>query len=107
MFAAFAITLLIIVAMVIAWHIAFPLLGGIIAIGAGLWAIIIAAIVVMCAAILGMFVATGIGVVLIGIIAFVFTLVTIILFPILFPVLLPLFIILLFISIFTRNKKIK
>ncbi len=104
MFAAFAITLLIIVAMVVAWHIAFPLLGGIIAIGAGLWAIIVGVVVVMCAAILGMFVATGIGVVLLGVLAFIFTLVAIILFPILFPIILPLFIILLFISIFMRKK---
>lgn len=107
MLSAFGITLLIIVSLVVAWHIAFPLLGGVIAIGAGLWALIVGSVVVMCGLILGLFVATGVGVILLGVAAFIFTLLAIILFPILFPILLPIFITILFISYFTRKKKNK
>ncbi len=107
MLKVFFVTLAVLIALVIGWHLAFFLLGGIIAVTAATWGIIVASVVGFCAAILAIFVVTGIGIFVLGSLAAVWTIIAIILFPILFPILAPLFIILLFIAYFRRKQVIK
>lgn len=96
-----------ILALVVGWHILFAILGGAIAIGAGIWTMAVIGVVVFCIAILVVFFLTGFAGIILGIIFAIWTLVAIIAFPILFPILLPLFIIYAFVSYMRRKKNIK
>ncbi len=100
----FTITLIILLALVIGWHIAFFLLGGIIAITAVTWGVIVGSIVAFCAAVMAIFVFAGIGVFVLGSVAAVWSVIAIVLFPVLFPVLAPLFVLLLFLCYFRRRQ---
>lgn len=96
--------LILILSLVIGWHVIFALVGGTILIGAGIWATVVISVVLFSAGTLFIFLFTGIGVLIIGMIFAFWTLVAIILFPILFPILLPLFIIFGFIAYMRRRQ---
>lgn len=98
--------LLLALGVIIGWHLFFPLLvGGIVAITAAAWGILVASVVIFCVAILLVFIFTGIGAFILGIFAFIWMVLAIIFFPILFPILFPLFILFLVVSYFLRRKK--
>src|SRR3989338_7201452 len=99
--AIIAIAVLVILGVILGWH---WLFAGVIAVTATVWAIVIASIAMFCVGILLLFILTGLGVFMIGLIGFIWTILAIILFPIVFPILVPLFIILLFIS-FIRDRQ--
>ncbi len=112
MLKAFFLTLMIVLVLVIGSHLFFPTLaaviaGGIIAFTAQAWAILVASVVIFCVAVMLLFILTGTGFLILGIGAFVWTLLAIILFPVIFPIIVPLFIIFLFLSYFFRRQKRK
>jgi len=104
MIKALLFTLLALVVVIIGWHLFFPFLGALIVFTAGAWAALIVSVVILCVAILLAFVFAGAGIFIFGIIAFIWVILAITLFPIIFPVVAPLFIIFLFISYFCRKK---
>lgn len=75
--------------LLVAWHLLFPLLGISIVISESLLGIAIASIVLMCIATLLFFIFTGIGIIILWVGMFIWTLLAIALFPLLFPVLVP------------------
>lgn len=95
----------IILAVVLGWHILFALLGGVIAVSAIIWVMVIISIVIFCIVVLLAFIFTGFIGLGIGVIFTLWTIVTIIFFPLLFPVLLPLFIIYAFITYIRRRQQ--
>ena len=97
------ITLLLLLALVIGWHILLPLLGGAVALGAISFVFLSVFITGLCIAILLAFLFSGIGIFILGIFAFVGTIAAIVFFPIMFPILIPLFIIFLFVSYHRRK----
>lgn len=101
--AIWAIILLLV--LVIGWHLAVAILGGIIVITAAPWLLIIASIVAFSIGILLLFFFTGIGIFILLGLGFIWLLLAIILFPIMFPILIPLFIIMLFVSFIRRRQK--
>lgn len=101
--AVIAIALLVILGVILGWHFLFA---GAIAVTATVWAIVIASVVLFCIGVLSLFILTGIGVFLIGLLGFIWAILAIALFPIVFPILVPLLIVLLFIS-YIRNKQKK
>lgn len=105
MFRAFLFTLFIILALVIGWHLIFPIMGGVIAITATIWFALLASIVVFCIAVMMLFALTGFGIVAICVFFAVWTGVAVVLFPVIFPILLPLFIIFLFVAIYRKVKR--
>lgn len=107
MMRALGITILVIFGILLGWFFFFPMLGGIIALTAQAWAILITSVIVFCVAVMLVFVITSSGLLILGIGAFVWTLLAIALFPIIFPVLAPLFIILLFLAYIVRRQKRK
>lgn len=98
------LTIIILLALVIGWHLIFPILGGVIAITATAWLVIVASIVAFCIAILLLFILTGAGIFILAIFALIWIIVAVVLFPILFPILVPLFILFLFISYLRRRQ---
>ena len=92
---------------IISWHVFIALLGGAFVIGATAWGVVVGTVFAMCIGILLLFLVTGIGILLLGLIAAVWTVVAIALFPVLFPILAPIFIIFLVISYFCRKKETK
>lgn len=100
------LTLLLIAALILGWHVFFPLLGGAIVIGGIVWFFLIGSIVAFCLAILLIFVITGAGLIILGSLALIWTLLAVLFFPVLFPILLPLFIILLILAYWRRKRKI-
>jgi hypothetical protein len=101
---AILITLLVMLILVIAGHIILPLFGITIAITAGVWSVAIATIVLLCVATLLFFVFTGIGIVILGIFAFAWTIGAIILFPLLFPIVIPVLVLMLMIGLIARKR---
>jgi hypothetical protein len=101
---AFLTAIIILLALVIGWHLAFPIFGGIIAITATVWVLLVASVVVFSVAILLALMFTGGGIFILSLIAFIWIILAIIFFPILFPIIAPLFIILLFVSYFRRKQ---
>lgn len=99
------ISILILLALVIGWHLLFPLMGGVIAITAAAWFVIVGSIAAFCIGILLLFVFTGIGIFIMGLLALIGTIAAIIFFPLLFPILLPLFIVFLFVSYIRRRHQ--
>jgi len=106
MFAGIIIAIIFVFALVLSWHLIFPIMGGVVAIGAAAWMMITLAIAAVCAAILLVFIFSGIGLLLFGIGVFIAIIIAITFFPVLFPVLLPLFILFLIIG-YIRNKHLK
>ncbi|MEK6730803.1 MAG: hypothetical protein AABY34_01280 [Pseudomonadota bacterium] len=64
---------------------------------------LVAGTVIFCVAVLLLFILTGIGALILGIIFFVWTVIAIILFPIFFPILLPLFLVFVFFSLMRKK----
>ncbi|CAN5470569.1 hypothetical protein BH10PSE19_BH10PSE19_02400 [soil metagenome] len=89
----------------IGWFVWFPLVGGVIVITAAMFVPLAIFVVMLCMAILLVFLATGVGIFVLGAGAFVWTLAAIILFPIFFPVMVPIFIVFLFICYFLSRKR--
>lgn len=98
-------TLLLMLVLVAAWHLLLPLMGISMAITASVWGIAIATVVMLCIATLLFFVFTGIGIFILGIFVFVWTILAIALFPLLFPVLIPVLLLMLVVAIISRNKR--
>lgn len=96
--------LIIILALIGAWHVLLPLLGGVVVVTAGLWGFAVASVIVFCVGILLLFLLTGIAGFLIVVLGGVWTVVAIALFPVLLPLMLPLLIILAFIS-YARGRQ--
>lgn len=107
MFGSFLLIILLLLAVIVGWHIIFPILGGVIAISAIVWFLIVGSILAFCFAIMLLFVLTGTGVFVLAFLALVWTVLAIVLFPILFPILLPLFVLILIISYFRRKQNEK
>lgn len=106
MSAGIVLLLLLSLGIIVGWHFFFPLLvGGVIAITAATWGILVASVVIFCTAILLVFIFAGAGAFILGIFAFVWLVLAVILFPIIFPIVFPLFVLLLIISYFVRRRK--
>lgn len=95
---------LLIIVLAIGGHFLFPLVGAAVAISAGLWAVIITSVALFGIAIILLFVFSGIGIVIVGILSFVLAITAIVLFPVLFPILLPLLILLAFVGYMRRKQ---
>lgn len=98
------IALLAMVALIIAWHIVFPLLGMSIGITADVLAIAIGAIIMICVTSLLFFVFTGIGIIIFGVVVFIFALLASLLFPLLFPIIMPMLLVMLVIWLLVSRK---
>jgi hypothetical protein len=70
----------------------------------GVWGLILAVMILFCVAILLAFVLAGVGLIVLGCLAFVALVLAAIAFPFLLPILIPLFIVWLFCSIARRSK---
>jgi len=70
----------------------------------GVWGLILAVIILFCVAILLAFVLAGVGLIVLGCLAFVALIFAAVAFPFLLPILIPLFIVWLFCSIARRSK---
>ena len=105
MLRALLITLLIIFAVIIGWHVFFPILGGLIAISAIIWLILLGGIGAFCIAVSLLFILGSGGAIVLGIIFGIWTIIAIALFPVIFPILLPLFIIFLFINYARKRSR--
>lgn len=70
----------------------------------GVWGLILAVIILFCVAILLAFVLAGVGLIVLGCLAFVALILAAIAFPFLLPILIPLFIVWLFCSIARGSK---
>ena len=103
--AVILISLVIMLALVIAFHLLLPLLGISIALSAGIWGVAVASIVLMCVATLLFFIFTGIGIIILGVFVFIWTILAIVFFPLLFPVLIPILLLMFVIGLMMRNKK--
>lgn len=104
MFRSLAIALFILLLLIIGGHIALALFTGTAVIGFGVWGLLVASVFFFSLSILLLFILTWAGAIVIGIIAAIWTVVAIFLFPILLPVLLPLLIILFFVSYIRRKQ---
>lgn len=104
MFRSLAIALFILLLLIIGGHIALALFTGAAVIGFGVWGLLVASVFFFSLSILLLFILTWAGAIVIGIIAAIWTIVAIILFPVLLPVLLPLLIILFFVSYIRRKQ---
>ena len=105
MLATLIMSILILLVLVVGWHLLFPLMGGVIAITATAWLVIVGSIAAFCIGILLLFIFTGVGIFIMGLLALIGTVVAIVLFPILFPILLPLFVVFLFVSYIRRRHQ--
>jgi len=98
------IALLSILILVAAWHIFFPMLGVVVAVGAGAWSILVGTVVFLSVAVLLFFLLTGVGILILSIFSFIWVVFAITLFPFLFPLFLPLLVIVLFIAYVRRRS---
>ena len=92
---------------VIGWHLFFPILGGVIAITATVWVALLTVVIAFAVGTLFLFIATGIGIFILGGFGVIAAILAIIFFPVLFPILLPLLVVFLFISFFRRKHQIR
>ena len=104
MFRSLAIALFILLLLIIGGHIALTLFTGAAVIGLSVWGFLVASVFFFSLSILLLFILTWTGALVIGVIAAIWTVVAIILFPILLPILLPLLIILFFVSYIRRKQ---
>lgn len=91
-------SLILLVVLVSAWLIFFPMLGIVVAVGAGAWGVIVGTVIFLCVAALLFFIFSGIGIILLSLFSLVWVIFAITLFPFLFPIFIPLLIIVLFIA---------
>lgn len=105
------IALILIAILLLSWHFILPALGiaavATVGVVAGAWGIAIAMIVLLCVGGLLFFIFTGIGIMIISILAVVGVIIAIILSPVLFPLLVPILILLLFIGFIRKRKRNK
>jgi len=106
MFFAFIMAMIALVALAIVSHMFLPVVAGAIAVGTGMWLIMIFSIIAFSVIIMGVFIATSMGVVVLAVIGAAWLIASLVLFPLVFPVLLPLFIVFLF-MIFVRRRRYK
>jgi len=99
-----AIALIIVLLLILGGHITLALLNGAVAISLTVWGLLVASVFFFCLSILLFFILTWTGVLILGFMAIVWTVLAAILFPILLPVLLPLCLILFFVS-YVRRKQ--
>lgn len=104
MFRSLAWALIIMLLLILGGHIALAILGGAITISLTVWGLLVASVFFFCVSILLFFILTWTGVLVLGSIAAVWTVLAIFLFPVLLPVLLPLFLILFFASYIRRKQ---
>lgn len=104
MFRSLALVLIIVLLLILGGHIALALLTGAVTISLTVWGLLVASVFFFCVSILLFFILTWTGVLVLGAIAAIWTVVAIFLFPVLLPVLLPLFIILFFVSYLRRKQ---
>ncbi len=104
MFRSLAIVLIIFLLLILGGHITLTLLHGAVAISLTIWTLLIASVFFFCLSIFLFFVLTWVGVLVLGCVAVVWTVLAVILFPILLPILLPLLLVLFFIS-YIRHKQ--
>lgn len=101
---AILFSLLVMIGLIVAWHLALPLLGISIAITGAIWGIAVATVVLLCIATLLFFIFTGVGIFILGFFVCAWTLAAIIVFPLLFPILLPILLVMVLIGVISRNK---
>ncbi len=104
MFRTLAIALIILLLLILGGHITLALLNGAVAISLTVWGVLVASVFFFCLSILLFFILTWTGVLALGFIAAIWTVLAVILFPILLPILLPLFLILFFVSYIRRKQ---
>jgi hypothetical protein len=104
MLPAVVITLIILLITTLGWHLLFGIFAGAVAITAAVWGVVVASVVALCVATLLLFILTSTGMLIVGLLAFVWTVLAIVFFPVVLPVLAPLFIIFLFVS-YVRGKQ--
>ena len=107
MFRIVIFALLLMFIAVISWHVFMALVGGALIIGTTAWGVVVGTVFALCVGILLLFLFTGIGILLLGLFAAIWTIVAIVLFPVLFPILAPIFIIFLVISYFSSKRENK
>ena len=96
--------IVLILLVIVGWHLIFPLLGGVLIIGAAGILMAIVSIVLFCIALLISLSLPGAVALAIGAIFALWTIIAIILAPILFPIVFPLFIIYAFLAARQRKK---
>lgn len=106
MFRSLAIALIILLLLILGGHITLALLNGAVAVSLTVWGLLVASVFFFCLSILLLFILTWTGVLILGFIAVVWTILAVILFPILLPVLLPLLLILCFVSYIRRKQNL-
>lgn len=106
MLKAFIIALLALAGIVVLTHFFAPLLAGVIAVGTGLWVLLVLSIVAFCGVIMAIFVVPFVVIYILGVIAFAWLVLAISASAVMFPILMPLFIVLLFV-IFLRKGRAK
>lgn len=100
------IAIILILAVVIGFHLLFPLLGATLAVSGLMWGVLVASVTILSIIILLFFILSGAAIVFLGAFGFVCSVVAIVLFPIFIPLLVPLFILMCLIGLF-RRKAIK
>lgn len=73
----------------------------------GLWGLVLTAVILFCVAILLVFVFAGVGLVILGCLAFVAVVLIAVSLPFLLPLIIPLFVVWVFCAILCRNKATK
>lgn len=95
-----------VIALILGWHIIFPIIGGAIVLTAFVWFFMLGAIILFGIATMLLFIFTRTGVILLAGALFALYIVGVILIPVLFPILIPLLIIFLVISLM-RNRRVE
>ncbi|MCX7121437.1 MAG: hypothetical protein NTZ67_06655 [Gammaproteobacteria bacterium] len=98
------ITLGVMLGLLIAWHFIFPLLNISVDITADILGVAVGSVVIICVATLLFFIFTGIGVFILGLGVFIWTMLMIALFPLLFPILIPLLLLMFVIGLIAKKK---
>ena len=99
------ITLFVMLALLVIWHLLFPLLGISAVITTGILGMAMATILIICIATLLFFVFTGIGIFILGIGVFIWTALAILMFPLLFPIVIPVLLLMFVTGIIARRKQ--
>lgn len=105
MSAGLILFLIVSLAIIIGWHLFFPIVGGIIAFTAVAWGILVASVIIFCVAILLVFIFTGTGIFILGAIGLAWMLLAVFFFPLVFPIVFPLFVLFIVVSHFLRKRK--
>ncbi len=103
----FLLLIALILLIAIGGHFLLPVLGAAVIASSALWGILLATVIIFSVGVLLFFVFSGIGVLIICIIAFILTILGLIFFPIMFPLLIPLFIVFIVIGAMRRRQEAK